>query len=515
MNADDKRTKSIKSNKSLYAFLIAASVVLVSVIIVVVTLINGKDNNENGSEEVFQEEHVIDSDSNADDSGKVLHASTDASDATNDLDSNNKSNELSSEEPEILEEKDIVEKALEYREGEISSDDFVFEAAKRALSVEEEKIIYNQYAEALAHICEGQKWIDDPSETEYDYLGCWNYFDAEIKDTNNFSIYDVDNDGIDELVVEINNASAADKITVIYQYDISTNKFIREASFYPGAEFYYNDIVFDQWSHNQGVGNFIWPYSVYLYDREQDTYNFICQVDSWNKEIKEEGFPIHKDLDEDGNVVVISKADGIIYLDNKEYYSWIAGITEGTRQKYFDFKPMFNANYREYSKDYVAYILDKEESLDNIDLGITFVKEESPFEVIETQIKDKFDIDFKDAKKKKKSPKQRQAEYDGDKAITLVFDGNPKDKNPNTYISTEAISYEKSIVGVGILGIKPGMDIEKANDILIGRGFSIDDEGNYCIGSAGYHLKISLVNEENVVKSIKICWASAYNVNKK
>lgn len=386
----------------------------------------------------------------------------------------------------------IIEKARENGRTQTENSNTVI-----TLSTEDSYILYNAYANALSSICEGAIWIDDKSNRVCDYLGYWNYIKASQKDTNNFAVADIDNDGIAELIVEVNNASVADRITVIYQYDIKNDEYYREASFYPGAVFYDNDIVFDEWSHNQGYGDFIWPYSVYKYDKSQDTYNFISQVDSWNRKLKEEGFPEDIDKDGDGNVVMISSSDGVLYLDNADYYEWITDITEGSGQRILNFVPMFAANYVSYATDYVSYkILNSLDNEDTVnDIGVIYAISEDPVESVIADLSEYYELNF--TKSKVKEYFKVANDDDG-----IAFALSAKNKS--------ALIYNNKFSDVTVFGVYPGMKEKQAVAALTDIGFDSNDYGIFRLGSEGWHLTVSIQYENNEVDTITIYWESDY-----
>lgn len=462
-----KKYKNNKSNKTILAFIIASVSVLVIGVITVIALIVININEANAK--LARDEHVNVTEENY---------------AINDV-SNNIVTTVSKENASV--------------KGKDSEDN-------KELTEKEKKLaLYNAYATALSTICEGAVWIDDRTHARCPYLLSYNYYNAEAKDTNNFSISDIDNDGIEELVVEINNASIDNKITVIYQYDFENDTFYREASFYPGAVFYNNDVVFDEWSYNTGFGNFIWPYSVYKYDKEQDTYIFICQVNSWNKKLKSEGFPEEIDADKDGNIVIISEANENQYLDNADYYKWISGITEGSKEKTLKMEPMYNANYINFATDYIDYMVNKvsnDLSEDAIDLGVIFAGSKSPYDEISENLMEKYGLEFSsdatDDKLKNASSDLMSCELDGQPVIGYdMTDGG-------------SVIYYNYISGVSVFGIYPGMSEKPARVTLREYGFKEGTYGNYRLGSAGWHIDLTFDAKDGEIGNIKITIGSDF-----
>lgn len=180
-----------------------------------------------------------------------------------------------------------------------------------------------------------------PDGSKLDYSG------TQQAEDDTFAIYDVDNDGREELVVLWANASVAWCQGLVYGYD--NGELHEELSEFVDMRFYSNGAVEASWSHNQGLGGRIWPYNVYTYDAKTDTYRHFGAVDGWNKRFADtfyaSGEPFPDDLDQDG--------DGLIYflysgeeiptfgdeakaqrVDGREYEAWrwlyLHGATEIT-----------------------------------------------------------------------------------------------------------------------------------------------------------------------------------------
>ena len=136
-----------------------------------------------------------------------------------------------------------------------------------------------------------------PDGSTLDYIG------TEAAAQNDFSVYDVDNDGQEELLLRWTNACMAGMRMDVFGYD--NGKIHTELTVFPASVFYSNGAVVEDWSHNQGLaGDSFWPYSIHLYDEKTDTYQIAGSVDAWDRKLVSEGFPA--DIDKDG--------DGLIYF---------------------------------------------------------------------------------------------------------------------------------------------------------------------------------------------------------
>jgi len=123
---------------------------------------------------------------------------------------------------------------------------------------------------------------------------------------NAFAIYDVDSDGVEELMIQFTTAPTAGMFEGVYHY---VDGAVTEAVVsFPGSTYYLNNVIMCPWSHNQsfGPGDF-WPYSVCAYRAETDTFEYVSHVAAWDKTVSEtsfngdEPFPTEKD---DGSGVV-------------------------------------------------------------------------------------------------------------------------------------------------------------------------------------------------------------------
>lgn len=161
--------------------------------------------------------------------------------------------------------------------------------------------------------------------------------DGDMAD-NKFAIFDVDNDGSKELVIQYVTASMAGMQELIYDYDAATEEVFLEFSEFPLITYYDNGYIKVDDSHNHGLGMELWPYSVYKYNDGSKCYELVASVDSWEKLYFAEDFngnPFPSDLDVDG--------DGILYyiiyaghtmedttpVDKELYEAWESESTSG------------------------------------------------------------------------------------------------------------------------------------------------------------------------------------------
>ena len=165
---------------------------------------------------------------------------------------------------------------------------------------------------------------------------------------NQFAIYDIDQDGREELIVIWTTTYTAGMAGIIYDYDYSANGFTTELIDFPAQTFYDNGAVEVLLSHNHGLAGNIddfWPYTFYQYDKGADTYLCAAQVDAWNRayyELDYDGTPFPEELDTDG--------DGILYrvtagghdklMDLDEYNNWRDSVIGGAKKVEIPFVKM-------------------------------------------------------------------------------------------------------------------------------------------------------------------------------
>lgn len=152
---------------------------------------------------------------------------------------------------------------------------------------------------------------------------------------NQFAVYDVDGDGREELLLSYSTTMVANQGTYVLDYRADTDTLLLQSPDRLGLEpiFYENGTALSPWSHNQGFGGRFWPYDVYHYDAQTDSYTFGGSADAWDREISDQNadFPAFpEELD-------VSGSGFLYYLDGDEtpvdeavYLQWLEGHTEGS-----------------------------------------------------------------------------------------------------------------------------------------------------------------------------------------
>lgn len=170
-----------------------------------------------------------------------------------------------------------------------------------------------------------------PDGTELECLWDGDDIDLVSLEMNDFALFDVDGDGREELVLNWVNAGIANMMELVYGYDAASGAVREELREFPGVVFYDNGTAEAPWSHNQGnAGSSLWPYSVYQYSAETDSYAMTGAADAWDESYREtDAFPKDVDADGDGVVYFLLSADANQWsdgygspVDGPDYKNW-------------------------------------------------------------------------------------------------------------------------------------------------------------------------------------------------
>ena len=189
--------------------------------------------------------------------------------------------------------------------------------------------LYAKYSEALMQILTDRT---DPDGRYFDDGGQGVDFSR-----NCFAITDIDGDGRDELIFNFNDTYMAAMREIVYDYDEENDTLRTELEdVFPFTTYYSNGYVKEEASHNHTCDpetRGIWPYNLYKYDADADSYINIGYVQCWDKLIfptnyEDEAFP--DEFDEDGDNLLFfvgyfsKESDDVdcTYMDRKEFEVW-------------------------------------------------------------------------------------------------------------------------------------------------------------------------------------------------
>ena len=188
----------------------------------------------------------------------------------------------------------------------------------------DKKAMYKAYQFALQQIA-FEHVYPDGTDTGFDGVSGF------IED-NHFAIFDINNDGIEELVVQFVTAPMAGNIETIYAYNEAGNTVETMLTVFPAVTYYENGIVKEEWSHGSDLaGDDYWPYNLYQYNEGTGKYNQIAEVNMWSKSVdtvnyKGDSYPEDIDAEKAGTVFIISQNGGTEIKSKSDYEKWFSEI---------------------------------------------------------------------------------------------------------------------------------------------------------------------------------------------
>lgn len=210
-----------------------------------------------------------------------------------------------------------------------------------------------------------QKYTELKNSEEYAFY--------DISD-NEFAICDIDNDGYEELLLNLTSGSMASYALQIYDCS-SGGEVTLKQSVYPGSTFYENGTITIPISHNQGLAGSFWPYSVMQYDPSSDSYSSVGSVDAWDKSAFSRDFdgnlfPDSYDTSNSGILYYIN-ADGYnsaLPVDKEVYEQWRNSWIGNGKELSIDYQKLTEANIKALNPEFSA----NEVALSKDELGIMY-----------------------------------------------------------------------------------------------------------------------------------------------
>ena len=324
---------------------------------------------------------------------------------------------------------------------------------------------------------------------------------------NRFAVADIDGDGREELIVCYDNASMAGMMEIIYDYDPALGELKREFTEWPRLTYYDNGIIKAEASHNHTHGEF-WPFALYQYETESDSYKQIAYVHTWDKEISDvyEGQPFPEELDTDGDGTLFNISEGAEssyeYEDYKynqiDFEKWYDGMMDGAQEITVPYQPLEYESYADFAPAYLklkAEEAGRERTNTADDLGLLILSEDRFLNAAQTLLSEKYGVELE-------QPEPNFEEY----TVGLV-DG--REVFSFTALDAGDLSYSGEKVGdVTVFGIYPGISIDDAWKRLSAYGFYASPYGeveNCLITGEGFgNISIWFSAEDNKVTQITV-----------
>lgn len=157
----------------------------------------------------------------------------------------------------------------------------------------------------------------------------------EMSTEYRYTITDIDGDGFEELLMQGTGVMASMDYLVL---DGQGGQLRAELEAFPSLTFYENGYVRADASHNQGLAGDFWPYALYRYDAESDSYQQVAVADAWDGSIHPQdyaGNPFPKDADVSGAGIVYYVAENgesygesgtpdVAPMDQADFQKWEA-----------------------------------------------------------------------------------------------------------------------------------------------------------------------------------------------
>ncbi len=143
----------------------------------------------------------------------------------------------------------------------------------------------------------------------------------EMSTEYRYTITDIDGDGFEELLLMQGTGVMASMDYLVL--DGQGGQLRAELEAFPSLTFYENGYVRADASHNQGLAGDFWPYALYRYDAESDSYQQVAVADAWDGSIHPQdyaGNPFPKDADVSGaGIVYYVAGDGALYSEDGSF----------------------------------------------------------------------------------------------------------------------------------------------------------------------------------------------------
>lgn len=99
--------------------------------------------------------------------------------------------------------------------------------------------------------------------------------------SHHFAVADINNDGIDELLVQFYPSTTAYQYMGVWTYDRTTGRVKMLGTFNVLTSFYETGYAVSSWSHNQGGSDPLWPYDLYKIDSSDSSVSHIGWAESY------------------------------------------------------------------------------------------------------------------------------------------------------------------------------------------------------------------------------------------
>lgn len=167
---------------------------------------------------------------------------------------------------------------------------------------------------------------------------------------NLFAIYDINDDGQEELIIHFTTAPMAGNSESVYRYDRFSDSLQKLLSVYSSVSYYSNGIIKEDWSHSSGLeGESYRPYNLWKYEPAAGKYVLLAEVNMWSKSVdivdyKGDAYPDDIDTENAGTVFIITYEGVTQTVSKSDYESWLSGIMENADELSLPYKSLSEEN---------------------------------------------------------------------------------------------------------------------------------------------------------------------------
>ena len=202
--------------------------------------------------------------------------------------------------------------------------------------------MYDAYKKALRDFVAKGKWL---CEEEENYMyDIDSDSDSSVAD---FSVFDLDGDGYDELIFRFNASISASKYEQVIGYDFTKHELYEVYRGYYGLEFYENGAIEDGLSHGAPYGGVFLPYNLYVFNKNTGKYDSAGYVEAlWSEAWPSDETAFLSNVDKDGNGYVYFidsyySSDNLKFaVDDDKYQAWLKYYTNGTEKLDIDYQDL-------------------------------------------------------------------------------------------------------------------------------------------------------------------------------
>ncbi|MFQ6793235.1 MAG: hypothetical protein ACLRT4_10700 [Thomasclavelia sp.] len=174
--------------------------------------------------------------------------------------------------------------------------------------------------------------------------------DTSFFEQNQFGIGDIDEDGVDEIIINFTTTAMAGMHMEVWEYNSDNNTFEMINTLGANSKFYQDGMVKSPLSHNQSAGTSLWPYIIYQYDQDKNEYETIANAYCYDRDY---GYVPELDKDNDGIIYYLYKIDETEKpLTLKEY--------EQEVDKYIPESKLIDLNMRDFTMDNIEGLMEND-----------------------------------------------------------------------------------------------------------------------------------------------------------